>query len=83
MGLLIVCSYMATSGLDRRLKVWDMRMRQALHCYKLPAGAGRLSFSQRGLLACTIGNVVEVGVHLALKFYSVLLMSMLLSVASK
>ena len=53
-------SYMATSGLDRRLKIWDLRTRKALHSYKLPAGAGRLAFSQRGLLACTIGNVVEV-----------------------
>ena len=57
----MVCSsYMATSGVDRRLKIWDMRTRQLLHCYKLAAGAGRLAFSQRGLLACTVGNLVQV-----------------------
>ena len=53
-------SYMASSGLDRRLKIWDIRTRRQLHCYKLSAGAGRLAFSQRGMLACTVGNTVEV-----------------------
>ena len=40
--------------------MWDLRMRKTLHNYKLPAGAGRLAFSQRGLLAATVGNIVEV-----------------------
>ncbi len=52
--------YMATSGVDRKLKIWDLRTYKELRCYKLGAGPGHLSFSQRGLLAAGIGNVVEV-----------------------
>jgi len=55
-----VCSYMATSGLDRRLKVWDLRTNKALHNYRLSFAASHLSFSQRGLLAAGLNNVVEV-----------------------
>ena len=51
---------MATSGVDRKLKVWDLRMYKELHSYKVSAGAGHLSFSQRGLLAASMGNIVEV-----------------------
>ncbi|KAL4219672.1 WD repeat-containing protein 46 [Mactra antiquata] len=51
--------YMATSGIDRSLKIWDLRTYNMLHSYKLPAGAGQLSFSQRGLLAASMGNIVQ------------------------
>ncbi|CAH1787344.1 unnamed protein product [Owenia fusiformis] len=53
-------TYMATSGVDRKLKIWDLRMYKSVHEYRIGGGAGQLSFSQRGLLAAGIGSVVEV-----------------------
>jgi U3 small nucleolar RNA-associated protein 7 len=51
---------MATAGIDRSLKIWDLRTYKALYSYKVSAGPGSLAFSQRGLLAAGMGNVVEV-----------------------
>ncbi|XP_060566570.1 WD repeat-containing protein 46-like, partial [Ruditapes philippinarum] len=52
--------YMATSGIDRTLKIWDMRTYKMLQSYKVPSGAAQLSFSQKGLLASCMGNIVQV-----------------------
>uniref|UniRef100_A0A674JSY8 WD repeat-containing protein 46 n=1 Tax=Terrapene triunguis TaxID=2587831 RepID=A0A674JSY8_9SAUR len=52
-------TYMATSGLDRKLRVYDLRAYQPLQSLVLPVGAGHLSFSQRGLLAAACGDVVQ------------------------
>ncbi|ORZ24550.1 WD40-repeat-containing domain protein [Absidia repens] len=43
--------YMATSGLDGQLKVWDIRNYGVLQEYYTPAPATSLSISQKGLLA--------------------------------
>ena len=56
----IICRYMATSGVDRTLKIWDMRTYKMMQSYKIPVGAGQLAFSQRGLLAAGMGSVVQV-----------------------
>ncbi|KAG7472229.1 hypothetical protein MATL_G00106710 [Megalops atlanticus] len=53
-------TYMVTSGLDRKLKVFDIRAFQPLQSYFLPAGASCLSLSQRGLLGASTGNIVQV-----------------------
>ncbi|ELU16393.1 hypothetical protein CAPTEDRAFT_182026 [Capitella teleta] len=53
-------NFMATAGIDRTLKIWDLRTYKALHSYKVSAGPGSLAFSQRGLLAAGMGNIVEV-----------------------
>ncbi|XP_060787537.1 WD repeat-containing protein 46 [Neoarius graeffei] len=53
-------TYMVTSGLDRRLNVYDIRAFKPLHKYYLPAGASCLSLSQRGLLSAATGDVVQV-----------------------
>ncbi|KAK3565664.1 hypothetical protein QTP86_014066 [Hemibagrus guttatus] len=53
-------TYMVTSGLDRRLAVYDIRAFKPLHNYYLPAGASCLSLSQRGLLSAATGDVVQV-----------------------
>lgn len=53
-------TYMVTSGLDRRLKVYDIRAFKPLHKYFLPAGASCLSLSQKGLLSAATGDVVQV-----------------------
>ncbi|KAK3087631.1 hypothetical protein FSP39_008634, partial [Pinctada imbricata] len=52
--------YLATSGLDRKLKIWDLRTYKMLQCYKTGYGAGSMAFSQTGLLALGKGNLVEV-----------------------
>ena len=52
---------MATSGVDRKIKIWDIRMYQELKSYQVAAGPSQMTFSQRGLLAAGMGNVVEVG----------------------
>ncbi|XP_061170108.1 WD repeat-containing protein 46-like isoform X1 [Saccostrea echinata] len=52
--------YMATSGVDRKLKIWDVRKMQMLHSYQIGCGAGNMVFSQTGVLALGKGNIVEV-----------------------
>ncbi|XP_037375410.1 WD repeat-containing protein 46 [Talpa occidentalis] len=54
-------TYMATSGLDHQLKIFDLRGTfQPLTARTLPQGAGHLAFSQRGLLAAGMGDVVNI-----------------------
>ncbi|XP_018617826.2 WD repeat-containing protein 46 isoform X1 [Scleropages formosus] len=53
-------TYMVTSGLDRKLKVFDIRAFRPLQSYFLPAGASCLSLSQRGLLSACTGDIVQV-----------------------
>ncbi|KAL2101993.1 hypothetical protein ACEWY4_003754 [Coilia grayii] len=53
-------TYMVTSGLDKKLKVYDIRAFQPLQSYFLPAGASCLSLSHRGLLAAATGDIVQV-----------------------
>lgn len=53
--------YMATAGLDRSLKIWDIRsLAGPLQTYKLKSSCGYLSFSQKLQLAVGLGNVVEI-----------------------
>ncbi|XP_006202189.1 WD repeat-containing protein 46 [Vicugna pacos] len=53
--------HMATSGVDHQLKIFDLRGTfQPLSARTLPQGAGHLAFSQRGLLAAGMGDVVNV-----------------------
>ncbi|XP_027732074.1 WD repeat-containing protein 46 [Vombatus ursinus] len=54
-------TYMATSGLDHQVKIFDLRGKyQPLTSRALPQGAGHLAFSQRGLLAGCMGDVVNI-----------------------
>ncbi|XP_063174757.1 WD repeat-containing protein 46 [Chroicocephalus ridibundus] len=53
-------TYMASAGLDRKLRVWDLRALRALQELVLPQGAGHLAFSQRGLLAAACGDLLQV-----------------------
>ncbi|KAM8952781.1 WD repeat-containing protein 46 [Pelodytes ibericus] len=52
--------YMASSGLDRKLKIFDLRTFRPLHASVLPQGAGTLCHSQKGLLAAGTGDIVQV-----------------------
>lgn len=53
--------YMATSGVDRSLKIWDIRnLDGPLQHYKLRAAPVDLEFSQKDMLAVGLGNIVEV-----------------------
>ncbi|XP_054425170.1 WD repeat-containing protein 46 [Pteronotus mesoamericanus] len=54
-------TYMATSGLDHQLKIFDLRgTYQPLSARTLPQGVGHLAFSQWGLLAAGMGDVVNI-----------------------
>ncbi|KAM4570528.1 WD repeat-containing protein 46 [Fundulus diaphanus] len=53
-------TYMITSGMDKKMKVFDVRAFKPLRSYFLPAGASCLSLSQRGLLSAATGDVVQV-----------------------
>ena len=53
-------SYMATAGHDRRIRIFDLRTYKPLHTYKVHDGASNLAFSQRGLLAASCQQVVEI-----------------------
>ncbi|XP_029639246.1 WD repeat-containing protein 46 [Octopus sinensis] len=52
--------YLATSGDDSHMKIWDLRTYQMLQSYRIDSGANCLSFSQRDMLAAGIGNVVQI-----------------------
>ncbi|XP_050078866.1 WD repeat-containing protein 46 [Anopheles maculipalpis] len=53
--------HMATAGLDRQVKIWDIRQLEGpLETYYINTAASELELSQRGLLALSMGNVCEV-----------------------
>ncbi|XP_050428715.1 WD repeat-containing protein 46 [Adelges cooleyi] len=54
-------TYMATSGMDRNLRIWDIRkLNGPLQEYKLRTSPRDMVFSQKGCLAVAINNVVDV-----------------------
>ncbi|KAM7404923.1 hypothetical protein PAMP_012227 [Pampus punctatissimus] len=53
-------TYMVTSGMDKKLKVYDIRAFKPLKSYFLPAGASCLSLSHKGLLSAATGDIVQV-----------------------
>ncbi|VDL69234.1 unnamed protein product [Nippostrongylus brasiliensis] len=52
--------YMITTGLDRKCRVWDVRMYKQLHAFSLPSGLSHVAISQRCAVACAIGNSVQI-----------------------
>lgn len=52
--------YFATASADRTLKLWDIRTYKCLNAYTLKAVPGHVTFSQKELLAVSLGNFVEV-----------------------
>ncbi|VDK87793.1 unnamed protein product [Litomosoides sigmodontis] len=59
-GIAVENNYMATTGLDQKLRIWDVRNYKQLYAYTLPFGLGEISFSQRYAVACSIGNQIQV-----------------------
>ncbi|CAB3409480.1 unnamed protein product [Caenorhabditis bovis] len=53
-------TYMATTGLDRKCRIWDVRMFRQLHSYSLPFGVSEVAISQKLHVACAVGNYVQV-----------------------
>ncbi|KAL6504121.1 hypothetical protein OROGR_026044 [Orobanche gracilis] len=49
---------MATSGMERKIKLWDLRKFQVLQT--LPGHATSMYFSQKGLLATSTGSFVQI-----------------------
>lgn len=53
--------YMATSGMDRSIKIWDIRkLVGPLQDYKVRTSPRSMVFSQTGCLAVAVNNVVDV-----------------------
>ncbi|XP_046845313.1 probable U3 small nucleolar RNA-associated protein 7 [Xenia sp. Carnegie-2017] len=52
--------YLATSGLDAQIKVWDIRTYKQLQAYRTVRPASTLAISQRGLLATGCGPHVQI-----------------------
>jgi len=52
--------YMATSGRDGQLKLWDIRTYKPLHSYHTPRPATDIDISDRGMLAAVCGPSVQV-----------------------
>ena len=54
-------TYMATTGKDSRLKIWDIRHTyQCLYDYFTPTPANASDWSDTGLLGVSIGSTVQV-----------------------
>ncbi|KAF8403188.1 hypothetical protein HHK36_011285 [Tetracentron sinense] len=49
---------MATAGMERKIKLWDLRKFEVLHTY--PGHAKTLDFSQKGLLSIGNGSLVQI-----------------------
>lgn len=51
-------NYLASAGMDGKLKVWDLRQYKLLYEYFTPRPASSISFSQRGILGVAFtGNI--------------------------
>ncbi|VDK70691.1 unnamed protein product [Onchocerca ochengi] len=59
-GIAVENNYMATTGLDRKLRIWDVRNYKQLYAYTLPFGLAEVSFSQRYAVACSVGNQIQI-----------------------
>ncbi|KAL3983172.1 BING4CT (NUC141) domain family protein [Acanthocheilonema viteae] len=59
-GIAVENNYMATTGLDQKLRIWDIRNYKQLYAYALPFGLAEVSFSQRYAVACSVGNQIQV-----------------------
>lgn len=59
--------YMATAGLDGKLKIWDIRKYEPLQEYYSPRPATSLSISQRGLLGVGWTSHVTVSMNQVIK----------------
>jgi hypothetical protein len=61
---------MATTGLDNRMRIWDLRNYKEMHSY---AGQhiqfGPLAFSQRHCLAVASGEMIQVNLQLHFHIY--------------
>lgn len=51
---------MATSGLDGRMKIWDVRTYKTLQTYHTPRPVSSMAISHRGLLAAGFGPNIQV-----------------------
>ena len=53
-------NYMATAGVDRHLRLWDLRKYGMVSDVRLRSIPGGISFSQKSMLGVNVGNAVEV-----------------------
>lgn len=53
-------NYMATAGVDRHLRLWDLRKYEMVHDLRLRSIPGSIVFSQKGILGVSVGGAVEV-----------------------
>ncbi|KAK0417545.1 hypothetical protein QR680_013073 [Steinernema hermaphroditum] len=53
-------NYMATTGMDGFLRIWDLRKQAQMHAYKLARPASSIAMSQKGVVACSLGSLVHI-----------------------
>jgi len=53
-------TYMATSAMDRSMKIWDIRMLKCLLDYQLPHVPSQIQFSDRKLIGVSMENEVQI-----------------------
>ncbi|XP_022671684.1 WD repeat-containing protein 46-like [Varroa jacobsoni] len=53
-------AHLITSGLDRAVKIWDLRMLRPMQCYSIGRAPTHLALSDTKMLAVTLGNQIEV-----------------------
>uniref|UniRef100_A0A915HZD7 BING4 C-terminal domain-containing protein n=1 Tax=Romanomermis culicivorax TaxID=13658 RepID=A0A915HZD7_ROMCU len=53
-------TYMATSGSDKMIKIWDLRNFKSLFEYKVTKSAQNVAFSQRKHLACNVSSDIYI-----------------------
>ncbi len=52
--------YLTTTGTDSKMRIWDLRNFKQLFEYFNPLPASSIDISQKGLLAVSYGNIVEI-----------------------
>ncbi|GAB6021941.1 hypothetical protein CHUAL_006102 [Chamberlinius hualienensis] len=52
-------TYLATTAADRSFKIWDLRNYKCLKFCRIPQNATKAKFSQRGLLALSVNDCVQ------------------------
>lgn len=59
-GIAVEGNYMATTGLDLKLRIWDVRTYKQLNAYTLARGLSDVTMSRRFMIACSFGAQIQI-----------------------